>query len=345
MSVTLSADQSDVCPGTPVKVTATTNVPSGASYQWRVNGQPASGDAVFTFDTTGKSAGSYSIAATVRAAGFNDGTGTTSVNIREYRAPSGSVSANPSTIPEGGTSSLTSSFTGQCGGAIKPATYSATEGSISGDTFNCSAVSFDPNSAAAQSKSITITATTTDEQNGRGTATTTVTCTKAANPQPNRLPDILFAPGSSRVNNAGKRVLLEQLKTYLDRDPTGRVVIIGHVVDREPKPRVQGETLDEMRALNAAAVISAGKGICLAFAPSQILIVAAGTEQGGIDFQPFFDTAVKERAGQGVKESDPNAKYRRDVIYFVPTGAQLPAGVTNPKDAASLNVARLGCPK
>jgi hypothetical protein len=159
------------------------------------------------------------------------------------------------------------------------------------------------------------------------------------------MPDILFAPGSSRVNNAGKRVLLEQLKTYLDRDPTGRVVIIGHVVDREPKPRVQGETLDEMRALNAAAVISAGKGICLAFAPSQILIVAAGTEQGGIDFQPFFDTAVKERAGQGVKESDPNAKYRRDVIYFVPTGAQLPAGVTNPKDAASLNVARLGCPK
>jgi Outer membrane protein beta-barrel domain len=344
MSVSLSADQSDVCPGTPVRVTLTSNAGAGAAYQWTVNGAAASGDSTFTWDTTGKSAGSYTIAATVRNAGFHDGTGSTTVNVREYRAPSGSVAANPSTITVGGTSLLTPNFTGQCGGAIKPATCTAAEGSISGDTFNSNGVAFDPNNAAAQSKSVLITCTTSDEKGGTGSATTTVTVTKAANPQANRLPDILFGSGSSRVNNAGKRVLLEQLKAYLDRDPTGKVVFVGHFVDKEPKPR-RGNTLDEQRALNAAAIISAGQGICLGFAPSQILIGYTGTNQNGVDFQPFFDAGTKERAGSVVKESDPDAKYRRVEVYFVPTGAQMPATATDLKDAASLGVSSLGCPK
>jgi outer membrane protein W len=346
MSVSLTADQSDVCPGTPVKVTLTTNAGAGASYGWTVNGAAGSGDLSFNFDTTGKSAGTYTIAATVRNAGFNNGTGSTSVNIREYRQPSGSVTASPSRIQVGGTSALTSSFNGQCGGTVSPATYSASEGSISGDTYNSNGVAFDPNNAAEQSKSVTITATATDEKGGRGTSNTTVTVVKAANPQPNRLPDILFSNGSARVNNAGKRVLLEQLKTYLDRDPTGHVVFVGHFVDREPKPRGRGvNPLDEQRALNAAAIISAGQGICLGFAPSQILIGYTGTNQNGVDFNPFFDAGSKERSGSVIKESDPNAKYRRVEVYFVPTGAKNPSTATDLKDAASLGVAKLGCPK
>jgi hypothetical protein len=343
MSVSLSADQSDVCPGTPVKVTLTTNAGAGASYAWTVNGAPGSGDTTFNFDTTGKSAGSYTIAATVRNAGFNNGSATTTVNVREYRQPSGSVSASPATIPVGGTSSLTSSFTGQCGGAIKPATYSAAEGSISGDTFNSGGMSVPPGSQRA----VTITATTTDEKGGRGTATTTVTVTNAALPLFTRLPDILFGSGSARVNNAGKRVLLEQLKTYLDRDPTGKVIFVGHFVDNEPKPRGAGAVpLDQQRALNAAAVISAGQGICLGFAPSQILIGATGTNQNGVDFNPFYDAGSKERPGSVVKESDANSKYRRVEVYFVPTGAVNPSTVpADLKDAASLGVSKLGCPK
>jgi outer membrane protein W len=340
MSVSLAADQADVCPGTLVKVSLTSNAGSGAAYQWTVNGAAGSGDVTFNFDTTGKSAGTYTISATVRAAGFHDGTSSTTVNVREYRPPTGSVTASPSSIPVGGTSSLSSTFNGQCGGAIKPATYSAGEGSISGDTFNSNGVSVPPGSQ----KSVTVTATTTDEKGGRGTATTTVTVTNAALPVLSRLPDIIFAPGSARVNNAGKRVLLEQLKTYLDRDPTGHVVFVGHFVDKEPKPR-KGETLDELRALNAAAIISAGQGICLGFAPSQIMIGYTGTNQNGVDFNPFFDSGTKERAGSMVKESDPNAKYRRVEVYFVPTGAKMPTTATDLKDAASLGVGKLGCPK
>jgi hypothetical protein len=323
-------------------VTLTTNAGSGAAYAWTVNGAPGSGDTSFNFDTTGKSAGTYTIAASVRNAGFNNGSGSTTVNVREYRAPTGSVTASPSTIPVGGTSSLSSTFNGQCGGAIKPATYTAAEGSISGDTFNSGGMTVPPGSQ----RSVTVTATTTDEKGGRGTATTTVTVTNAALPMFTRLPDILFAPGSARVNNAGKRVLLEQLKTYLDRDPTGHVIFVGHDVDKEPKPRGKGANpLDEERALNAAAIISAGKAICLGFAPSQIMIGYTGANQNGVDFNPFFDSGTKERAGSMVKESDPNAKYRRVEVYFVPTGAKDPGSVSGLKDAASLGVAKLGCPK
>jgi hypothetical protein len=169
---------------------------------------------------------------------------------------------------------------------------------------------------------------------------------KAANPQAVRLPDIIFAPGSARVNNAGKRVLLEQLKVYLDRDPTGHVIFVGHFVDNEPKPRGRNvNPLDEQRALNAAAVISAGQGICLGFAPSQILIGYTGANQNGVDFNPYYDPSIKERPGSVVRQSDPNAKYRRDEVYFVPTGARNPPSVPELHDAASLGVAKLGCPK
>ena len=43
-----------------------------------------------------------------------------------------------------------------------------------------------------------------------------------------RFPDIVFPKGNARVNNCGKRVLLEELKSSLDADPNGHVVFVGH---------------------------------------------------------------------------------------------------------------------
>jgi hypothetical protein len=167
---------------------------------------------------------------------------------------------------------------------------------------------------------------------------------KRANLGATRLPDIVFARNNARVNNCGKRVLLEELKTYLDRDPTGKVVFVGHTDKGESKTL----QLDRKRALNAAAISRAGKGICLNFAASQILIVEAGEDQGGADFQPYFcgtSTNVKERSGQAVSASDPRAQYRRVEIWFVPTNGVMPPSAANAKDAASMGVAPLGCPK
>ena len=338
-NLSLSASPTEVCPGESVTVSSTSSIP-GVTLAWTVGGQAVSGTTTYQFTPTATT----TVSATARSAGYNDATATTTVTVKPYVAPNGSVTANPSSLTVGQSSQISSNFTGQCGGTIKPATYTASEGSINGSTFDSTSVQFDAANTDEQTKTVTITATAADDK-GNGTATTTVTVRKPANVKASRLPDLIFAPNSSRVNNCGKRLLLEQLKTYLDKDPTGRVVFVGHSTDRE-----RAKNLDQMRALNAAAVISGGKGICLNFAPTQILIDAEGTKQNGVDFQPFFcgtsaTPMTKERGGSLVNANDKTAQYRRVEVYFVPTNAQMPASVTNYKDATTFDVQKMGCPK
>jgi outer membrane protein OmpA-like peptidoglycan-associated protein len=330
-----------------VSASTTPSLPDSA-YQWSINGENTSTAKVLQFGTTGRSAGTYQIGLTVSAAGFNNGTGSTSVTVREYRTPSGSVSASPSVLTlENGkpvpTSTLSASFSGLCGDPIGPARYSASEGTVNGNIYDPSTVAFDT-AGGQQQKQITITATATDAKGGSGTATTSITV-RRNNPPVKRLPDLVFARGSARVNNCGKRLLLEELKTYLDQDPTGQVIFIGHTDEKEPKLK----DLDLKRALNAAAVISGGKGICLNFAASQILVGASGNDQGAADFQPYFcgtsATPVHERGGQTITDKDKRAQFRRVEIWFVPTGGTLPPSASGYKSAADLGVAKLGCPK
>ena len=338
-NTSLSASPAEVCAGESVTVTATSSI-TGATLAWMVNGSAVSGTTSYQFTPTATT----TVSVTARNPGYNDSTATTTVTVKPYVAPNGSVTANPSSLTVGQSSQLASNFNGQCGGTIKAATYTVSEGSVNGSTFDSSSVQFDAANTDEQTKSVTVTATASDNK-GSGTATTTITVRKPASAKASRLPDLIFSANSSRVNNCGKRLLLEQLKTYLDKDPTGKVVFVGHNTDRE---KVKG--LDQQRALNAAAVISGGKGICLNFAPTQILIDAEGTKQNGVDFQPFFcgtSTTPKtaERGGSMVNASDKTAQYRRVEVYFVPTNAQLPASVTNYKDATTYNVGKMGCPK
>jgi hypothetical protein len=135
---------------------------------------------------------------------------------------------------------------------------------------------------------------------------------------------------------------LEDLRNRIAADPNGRVVLVGHVAQNE-----QSATgLDLKRAMNGAAVISAGSGICSKVPASQVLVMGAGAADNGVDFQPNFcaaSTGVTERPGQAVQESEA-AKARRMEVWFVPAGGMLPASANAAKDAASLNVSSLGCP-
>ena len=335
----LSASPAEVCAGESVTISSTSSI-TGATLAWMVNGQAVSGTTTYQFTPTATT----TVSVTARNPGYNDVTATTTVTVKPYVAPNGSVTANPSSLTVGQTSALSSNFNGQCGGPIKPAVYTASEGTVNGSTFDSSTVQFDASNTDEQTKSVTITATASDDK-GSGSATTTITVRKPASAKATRLPDLIFSQNSSRVNNCGKRLLLEQLKTYLDKDPTGKVIFVGHNTDRE-----KAKGLDQMRALNAAAIISGGKGICLNFAPTQIMIDAEGTKQNGVDFQPFFcgtSTTPKtaERGGSMVNASDKTAQYRRVEVYFVPTNAPMPASVTNYKDASTFNVNKMGCPK
>lgn len=343
ISLALSADKSDVCVGTAVNVSPGANLPSEAALQWAVNGSPATQGRTFQFQTASLAPGTYRIAAKATAEGFDDASGETSVTVRGYEPPTGTVTVTPSEIWAGEKAGVNSSFQpGRCGETLQPASFQVSEGSILGNTFDSSSVAFDPSNNSEQQKTVVITATASDGKS-QAVAKASLVVKKKGATLARRLPDVVFPAGSSRVNNCGKRVLLEELKALTANDPTGTVIFVGHKTDKEAK----SAGLDEKRALNAAAVISAGQGICTNFSAGRIQVSATGATQGGVEPQPYFcgASAGSEQAGQRVAESDDQAKYRRVEVWFVPTGGVFPSSVSSYKSAGDLSVAALGCPK
>ena len=345
MNLRLSASQAELCPGNMVTLTPGGDVPSGAALDWTVNGQPTSKAATFEFGTTGRDPGTYNIALVASAAEYNDALARTTITVLPYRAPGVSLQASPSEIWVGDQANLTSNVTpGQCGGSLRQPVISASEGAIAGNRFDSSGVQFDPSDNNEQRKTVRLQARVADDK-GAATADATVVVKRKAVIMAKRLPDIVFPNNSARVNNCGKRVLLEELKALIDRDPSGKVVFVGHVTGSE---KTAG--LDRMRALNSAAVISAGQGICSSFPASQIQVSEVGSTDNGVDLQPHFcgtsaTPKTGELSGQTVKESDGLAKFRRVEVWFVPTGGTLPASVKESQEATALAVTSLGCPK
>jgi outer membrane protein OmpA-like peptidoglycan-associated protein len=274
--------------------------------------------------------GTYKVNLAVSGASINPASTDTMITVKEYRPPTGTASASPSQLKDGETATLSANFDGQCGGPISAPTFEAAEGTVNGNQFTCTGVSFDSSNNAEQRKTVQITAKATDNKT-TGTAMTSVECVKPATIAAIRLPDILFAHNDARVNNCGKRILLEQLHSYLQRDATGTVYLVGHTATDEKS------ALAEQRAMNAAAVITAGSGICLSVPQSQVQISAPGAEQNGVGFESgFCQSSVTGGAA---------ADARRVVVWFVPTGGQPPASVTNAQAATALPVGNLGCPK
>jgi len=339
----ISVTPNAVCPGASAHVSTTANLPEGTNIKWTVGGEPISQSPSFEFGATGRQPGSYRIGLTVTAEGYNDASAETTVTVRDYVPPSGNVSVSPSEIFVGDTATLDASFSsGQCGGALGPTTFAVAEGSIRGNRFDSTGIRFDPPGASEQRKTIAVNAKVNDER-GSGSAEGTVVVKQRAALAAQRLPDIAFQEGSDRVNNCGKRVLLEDLKNRFDADPGGRVVFVGHIAQSE----VASVELDLKRALNGAAVISAGQGVCTKFPASQILVKGAGAADNGVDFQPYFcgaSAASAERPGQEVQPSE-EAKYRRIEVWFVPSGGILPASANDAKEATTLGVSSLGCPR
>jgi hypothetical protein len=343
MSLNISANPAQICPGAISRVTAGVE-PDGAVNQWVVNGEQISSAPVLEFGATGHSPGAYKVILRVTADGYNEAQADATVTVRSYLPPSGTLSVSPSEIYVGDKATLSANFSpGQCGGTLGPVSYSSPEGAIQGNQFDSAGVRFDPAGPSEQRKTIAITAKVSDER-GSGSAGATVVVKERAAVAAKRLPDVIFPKGSDRVNNCGKRVLLEELKSLFESDPTGKVVFVGHISENENP----SGGLDQRRALNAAAVISAGQGICARFPASQILVNAAGSADNGVDFQPHFCEAsagITERPGQSTQQSDNMVKFQRVEVWFVPTGGTLPVSAKGARDASSLGVSSLGCPR
>ena len=338
------ATPNQVCQGATSTVAPNGALPEGAVTQWMINGETISQAQRLEFGSSGREPGTYRIGLKVTADGYNDTSVETAITVLGYMPPSGTLTVSPPEIWLGEKATLNARFAaGQCGGALGPVSFSAPEGTVSGDQFEAVTVQFAPPSTSEQQKTITITAKVSDER-GSGSAQANVVVKQRALISARQLPDVLFAKNSDRVNNCGKRVLLEELRTLENNDPAGKVVLVGHIAEGEQASK----DLDLKRALNAAAVISAGREVCTAFPTSQIFVTAAGATDNGVPFQPNFcggSTAAAERPGQAVAANDDTAKYRRTEVWFVPNGGAVPASGAGAQDAATLGVNRLGCPR
>jgi outer membrane protein OmpA-like peptidoglycan-associated protein len=275
---------------------------------------------------------------TVSAGGASKASAPVNVTVKTSAPPTVRFTVSPSTINYGDKLPLNATATGsEC---TNPVTirYTASEGTIAGTTFDSSGVSFDmSNRLKQQSKTVTLTATATDAK--RQTANATANVTINLRPEASRK-DIVFANRSARVNNAAKRYLIEELTPQLRADPGSTVILIGHRDASEGNTRAAKE-LDTQRVLNAAAVLSAGKGVCPSLDLSRIQVAEVGTDQATPPM-PFADSSVKERRGQDA--AGDRAQYRRVEVWFIPSGADKPS-IPGLSPAPEKEIKAKGCPR
>ncbi len=357
-----------MCQGKPITLHSTASDPAGHSltYAWSVNGTPSGGNSP-DFSFTPNNAGDFTVQVTVTDSTNPSRTvrgGPITLNVQQSAPPQiTGIAATPNELscaadPNGvHTANLSGQATGSaCGGNLSYK-WTVTEGSVTNDTspnatFDSSTLNFE-GGAQAQTKTVTATLTVTDET-GKSASQTTNILVKCP-PRFLRLPDIVFKKNSARVNNCGKRILIDEAAPRVasgDYD----IVLVGHRdTDEEVnvpgssrgRRRTPGNSLDEQRALNAAAVLSGDTGTCANVDRARIKIDWVGTDQTSTPDPGLCGTssrpAPRERRNSEVTAADKN---RRVEVYLVPRNSQaMPPAVKNIKPLPEGEVRALGCPK
>lgn len=348
----LTGATGQLCQGRVLTLHATATDPAGhtLAYAWKANGQPV-GTNNPDLSFTPNNAGDFQFEVEVSDAGDPARivrVGPKTFSIQDYMLPKiNGLTASPSEVNI--TSDATASPTvilaadvssSACGGNL---TYKWTvsEGSLRNDagpsaTFDTASLSFE--AGLGQTKTVTATVTATDEAGHAASKSGSFTVNYPA--QFKRLADVIFAKNSARVNNCGKRILIEQAApqagTAFD------IVLVGHRSSDELE-----STLDRKRLLSVAAVLTGDHRVCANLDLSQIRIFAAGTEQISPADPGLCGTSnipqTAERRGAEVTETD---KERRVEVYLVPKGGQvLPPAARNVVVLPAVRVKALGCPK
>src|SRR6266481_1823178 len=152
LTVGLTASSTEICAGEMVRITPTLSANQGVALQWTVNGQPVSAGPQFDFGTSGVAPGTYRIGVTAAGAAYSPATSEVTITVKEYRPPTGTVQANPPEVYVGEKAALSASFTGQCGGQIRPPVYTASEGMVHDSEFDSTGVQFDASVRGEQRK-------------------------------------------------------------------------------------------------------------------------------------------------------------------------------------------------
>lgn len=351
----LSAGSGTLCQGRAITIrSAGASDPAGRdlTYKWKVNGQPMGGNSpelTFTPDR----AGNYIIELEIEAPNTTGmparmaKSNSLALSVQEYKAPTAtSCTATPAALQYGQTASLSAQGTGSACSTIT-FQWTASEGTITNGTsanatFDTKSVRFEQG-GKIQAKTVTATAKVSDDRGQSASCDTTLKVDYI--PQAIRFSDVIFGKNGARVNNCGKRILLEELAPKA-ADPDYEIVLVGHIDQDEVSKTKRPSTLDKQRVMNAIAVLTGGTGTCAKVDVSRVKADWTGTEQVS-DMQPGLcgtstRTAAEERGSSKVSTADQN---RRVEVWLVPKGTKLPNAFKGAKELPEKELKKLGCPK
>ena len=276
VTLSCSANPESVFPGTSVTITATPgnlNPKATPAYSWSGSGASGTG-ATTTIDTGSLAPGSYTVQGTVKEGNkaWQTATCSASFTVKAFEPPTISCTANPDTIPPGGTSTITSTAVSPQGLPLTYS-YSASAGEITGN--GATAVY---SSTGAPTGAVGITCKVSDNKGNTASADTTVTIqAPPAPPKPTTqaLCSISFTTDKrrpTRVDNEAK-ACLDQVAIDLQQQPDAKVVVAGESDAHEKEITAREEKYAErhhhahveyfaaQRAVNTKEYLVTDKGI------------------------------------------------------------------------------------
>jgi hypothetical protein len=275
-----SVQPNEVLVGEPITATVTPsnfNPKHAVTYTWSTNGGQVSGTGTTaSIDTNNVAPGSYAVTAHVtdpRSKANNQASCSANYTVKPLppkNPPTMSLSANPTSVPPGGSVTLTASCTSPDGVPVSVANWTASGGSVSG-SGNSATLS----TAGAAPGTLTITATCTDSRALSSEGSTQVTVNPpAANPQIEVLEARLALhsiyyptaqpatdrPGAGLVPSQQRtlQALATDFKTYLQSKPDAHLVLEGHADIRGSDEFNQRLT---ERRVNSVKAYLVGQGI------------------------------------------------------------------------------------
>jgi outer membrane protein OmpA-like peptidoglycan-associated protein len=262
-SAACSVQPTEVFAGEPVTATATGsnfNPKRTVKYNWSGTGVKVSGSSVSNqIDTTGLHPGSYQVTASL-SDGSRSGVASCSANftVKAPRPPMISCASDPTSVPMGGTSTISSNASSS-DGRVLTYSYTTSAGNISGNTSTATL-----DSRGAQPGTITVTCNVSDDRNPPLTASSTTTVNVQAPPPPPNvsaiekrlaLHSVYFATAKPTLENPAAGLLASQEKTlstlaadfriYLQSRPDVLLTLEGHA---DPRGSVEyNQALSERR--------------------------------------------------------------------------------------------------
>ncbi|MGB8540307.1 MAG: OmpA family protein [Candidatus Acidiferrales bacterium] len=259
VTASCSAEKSSVMEGSNESVAATATAIDAngrpLNYTWTASGGNISGTGPYVrWDSTGLTAGNYSLTARVDNGAGNNASCSTSIAVRPKpasAAPTMSCTANPSTVNAGERPTIMAVVKDVSGTPITY-TWQANAGQIIGTGAS---VQLDTSGLASGTYTVTGRA-----ENGVHSAcdcsTTVAVQAPPPPPEASKISECSFAMNSARADNVCKRTL-DDVAVRLQSDPKAKIVVVGYA---EPKER-GARKLASQRADSAKKYLTENKTV------------------------------------------------------------------------------------